>query len=231
MSEDPELKQFPRKIRNYLIKRCTIIYIVVGSVSVLLGFLFNDLISPHIDPDLIPVVLTLIIAGFVLLINLFLQWWVKYYPMPKEIQNLIKMAGFKIGKRKFYHFRFFRRTMIYPTEEIYIKIGLKVKYFPFLELRRGFYEISMISKKLCSASAPISKKIVQDIAEKNLLAWKQDESTRKARVKARVINWRGGLRFKTACSPEEAISRLIQMGKAIREWEKAVLKISQLATS
>ena len=41
MSEDPELKLFPRKIRNYLIMRVTIIYIIVGGVSILMGFAFD----------------------------------------------------------------------------------------------------------------------------------------------------------------------------------------------
>ena len=229
MTEDPEIKQFPRKIRNYLIKRCTIIYFIVGGASTLLGFLFYDLISEQINPNLVPFVLALIIAGIALAINLGLQAWSRLYPLPKELQDLIKRAGFKIAKRKLFHFRFFRRTQIHPTEEIYIKIGLEVKYFPFLELRRGTCKVNMISKKLCSASDPICGKIVQNIAEKNLLSWKNDESSRKARVKARVVNWKGGLKFKTTCTPEEAISRLMQMGKAIREWERAVNKISQMA--
>ncbi|MHA1297933.1 MAG: hypothetical protein ACTSO9_00650 [Candidatus Helarchaeota archaeon] len=231
MSEDQEIKEFPRKIRNYLIKRCTIIYFIVGGASTGLGFLFSQIISPFFSKELLPIILTLIIVGFVIGINLILQMWSKYYPLPKELQDLIQKAGFKVGKKKFYHFRFFRRTRIYPTEETYIKIGLEVKYFPFLELKRGTCRINMISRKLCSANDPISRNIVQNIAEKNLLAWKNDESSRKARVKARVVNWKGGLSFKTSCSPEEAISRLMQMGKAIREWENAILKISELATT
>ncbi|MHA1376901.1 MAG: hypothetical protein ACTSRG_00840 [Candidatus Helarchaeota archaeon] len=231
MNENSEFKEFPRKIRNYLIKRCVIIYFIVAGTSIGLGFLFSELISPFVKKELIPLVLSLIIAGFVIGINLVLQMWSKYYPLPKELQKLIQKAGFKVGKKKFYHFRFFRRTQIFPTEEIYIKIGLEVKYFPFLELKRGTCRINMISKKLCSANDPISKNIVQNIAEKNLLAWKNDQSTRKARVKARVVDWRGGLNFKTSCSPEEAISRMMQMGKAIREWENAISKISEIATS
>jgi hypothetical protein len=39
----------------------------------------------------------------------------------------------------------------------------------------------------------------------------------------------GGLRFKTICLPEEVTSRLFQMGKAIKEWEKALEKIAQFA--
>lgn len=231
MIEDPELKEFPRKIRNYLIKRCTIIYFIVGGASTALGFLFSEILAPHVSEKLIPLVLTLIIAGFVIVINLFLQMWSKYYPLPKELQDLIQTAGFKVAKKKFYHFRFFRRTQIFPTEETYMKIGLEVKYFPFLELKRGTCKINIVSMKLCSAYDPISKNIVRTIAEKNLLGWKEDESSRKARVKARVINWRGGLKLKTTCSPDEAISRLMQMGKAIREWENAIIKISKMATS
>lgn len=226
MNEDPELKQFPHKIRNYLIKRCTIIYIIVGGVSIFLGFIFKNLISIT-DPNLASLELILIIAGFVIGINLFLQWWSRFYPLPKELQDLIKRAGFKIGKRKFYHFRFFRRTQIYPTENIYIKIGLEVKYFPFLELRKGYCKINMISRKLCLPTDPICGKLVQDIAEKNLLAWENEKNSRKASV----VNRLGGLRFTTSCSPDEAISRLFQMGKAIKEWESAISKISQLVRS
>ncbi|MFX1451960.1 MAG: hypothetical protein ACFFCM_14035, partial [Promethearchaeota archaeon] len=88
MNEDPELNQFPRKIRNYLIKRVIIIYIIVGGVSVLLGFVFSDLISSSFDPSLAPLILTLIIVGFVFGINLSLQAWTQFYPFPKELQEL-----------------------------------------------------------------------------------------------------------------------------------------------
>ena len=227
MNDDIETRLFARKIRNYLIKRCVIIYIVVGAASILLGFLFFDLISPLFHQDLVSLILSFIVVAFVVGINLFLQWWSRFYPLPKELQDLIRRAGFKIGKRKFYHFRFFRRTLIYPTEDTYIKIGLEVKYFPFLELKRGFCKISMISRNLCFEDDPIPRKIVQDIAEKNLLSWKNKETGKKTRV----ISRKGNLRFKTSCNPEEAISRLMQMGKAIREWERAIERISELATS
>ncbi len=227
MSEDPELKLFPRKIRNYLIMRVTIIYIIVGGVSILMGFAFDDLISTSFDPNIGPLVLTLIIIGFVFGINLSLQAWTQFYPFPKELEDLIKRAGLKVRKKKFYQFGFFRRTRIYPTENTFIKIGLEVKYFPFLELRKGTCKINMITQKLCDASDPICSRIVQDIAEKNLLAWKNPNEIRKARV----VNKLGELHFKTSCSPEEAISRLFQMSKAIKEWEAAISKISKLVTS
>ncbi|MFX1453099.1 MAG: hypothetical protein ACFFCM_19850, partial [Promethearchaeota archaeon] len=94
-------------------------------------------------------------------------------------------------------------------------------------MRKGTCKINMISKKLCDATDPICSKIAQDIAEKNLLAWKNPEASRKARV----VNKMGGLRFMTSCSPEEAISRLFQMSKAIKEWEAAISKLSELVTS
>ena len=214
LKEDKELEEFPKKIRNYMIKRVILVYIIVAVIGIILGWLFwfnIQLAFPQLP------VLTLwtwpFIISIVIGLNLFFQWWSRFFIIPNFLLKRFEELGFDIRHPR--HFKILRRTRVcVPKKKSYFKVGVEVKYFPFLEFRQRYYRIAIISGALCAENEAICVKLVQDIAEKNLMSMK---------------NKKGILHFKTTCSPEEAVGRMMQMAKAIREWENAKEKLSNMA--
>ena len=214
LKQDVELEEFPKKIRNYMIKRVILIYIVVGASGAFLAWLLwvnLGIFFPEF-PELGLWTWPFLI-GVVISMNLFFQWWSRFFIIPNFLLERFENAGFLIKHPR--RFKVLRRTRIcVPKKQSYFKVGVEVRYFPFFEFRNGHYKIAIISVPLCNESEALCKKLVNDIAEKNLLG---------------VLNEKPILRFKTTCSPEEAVGRMMQMGKAIREWENAKEKISNMA--
>jgi hypothetical protein len=223
--EDEEIGNFLKGLRRYITARAIAIYIIVGGATVAFGFIFYYFFNA-----LIPVygvwLFILIMIGFIVGLNVLLQRSLLIYHLPPYTLDIVKKAGFKIREFKI-HF-IFNRANVYPTPNIYIRIGLLVGYLPFTELRFKTYKISLTSAKLCDKDDLIGSLIVRKIAERNLLAWDMKSDSKRVGVTRKQI---GGLRFKTICLPEEVTGRLLQMGKAIREWERAIEKLSQLALS
>ncbi|MHA1785594.1 MAG: hypothetical protein ACTSVE_10370, partial [Candidatus Helarchaeota archaeon] len=206
LKEDKDLEEFPKKIRNYMIKRVIFIYIIVGALGLILGGIFWYNLQKFF-PEF--PVLTLwtwpFLIGVVIGLNLFFQWWSRFFIIPNFLLKRFKELGFEIRNPK--RFKVLRRTRIcVPKKRSYFKVGVEVKYFPFFEFRNGYYRIAIISIPLCNKSEALCVKLVQDIAEKNLLG---------------VTTRKEFLHFNTTCSPEEAVGRMMQMTKAIREWENA----------
>jgi hypothetical protein len=223
--EDEEIGNFLKGLRRYITARAIAIYIIVGGATVAFGFIFYYFFN-----TLIPVygvwLFILIMIGFIVGLNVLLQRSLLIYHLPPYTLDIVKKAGFKIREFKIYFI--FNRANVYPTPNIYIRIGLLVGYLPFTELRFKTYKISLTSAKLCDKDDLIGSLIVRKIAERNLLAWDMKSDSKRVGVTRKQI---GGLRFKTICLPEEVTGRLLQMGKAIREWERAIEKLSQLALS
>ncbi|NVM54914.1 MAG: hypothetical protein HWN66_14515 [Candidatus Helarchaeota archaeon] len=226
--EDEEVRNFLKGLRRYITSRAIVIYIIVAGATVAFGFIFYYLVYylfaalPHqILSDLIFI---LIIVGFVIGLNLLLQRSLLIHHLPPYTLDIVKKAGFKI--KEFKQYFIFKRANVYPTPNTFIRIGLIVGYVPFLELRFKSYKISLRSSKLSDKDDLLGSIIVKRIAEKNLVAWDQNSDSKRTGFTRKKI---GGLRFKTICLPEEVTGRLLQMGKAIREWEKSIQKIANVA--
>ncbi len=221
---DEEVLKFLKGLRRYITLRAIAIYIIVGGATVAFGFIFYYLAYSFL-PLYADLTFILIMIGFVVGLNVILQRSLLIHHLPPYTLEIVKKARFKIREvRQF----IFKRANVYPTSTIFIRIGLIVGYLPFFELRFRSYKMSLTSAKLSDKDDLLGSLIVRRIAEKNLLAWDQEsESKRKGFTRKKI----GGLRFKTICLPEEMTGRLLQMGKAIREWEKAIEKIANIALS
>ena len=214
LKEDKELEEFPKKIRNYMITRVILVYIIVAAIGIFLGWIFWFNLQkafpqfPEITLWTWPFLIAVVIG-----LNLFFQWWSRFFIIPNFLLKRFQELGFDIRHPR--RFKILRRTRVcVPKKNSYFKVGVEVKYFPFLEFRQRYYRIAIISVALCHETEALCVKLVQDIAEKNLMGTK---------------NKKGFLHFKTTCSPEEAVGRMMQMGKAIREWENAKEKLSNMA--
>ena len=223
---DDEERNFMKGLRRYITLRAIAIYIIVGGATVAFGFIFYYLIYALLPPNYDILIFCLIMVGFVVGLNVLLQRSLLIHHLPPYTLDIAKKAGFKVKEFKI-HF-IFKRANIYPTPNSYIRIGLLVGYIPFTELRFKSYRISLTSRKLCAKDDLLGTLIVQRIAERNLLAWDMDGESKRVGFTRRKI---GGLRFKTICPLEEVTSRLIQMGKALIQWEKSIDKIARNALS
>lgn len=222
--EDDEVQNFLKGLRRYITLRAIVIYIIVGGATVGFGFIFYYLLGLLPQPFNI-LLYILVMIGFVVGLNVLLQRSLLIHHLPPYTLDIVRKARFKISEVKYL---IFRRAIVYPTPNTYIRIGLIVGYLPFFELRFRSYKISLTSAKLSDKDDLLGSLIVRRIAEKNLVAWDQkSDSKRKGFTRKKI----GGLRFKTICLPEEVTGRLLQMGKAIREWEKAIEKIAEIALS
>ncbi|TFG05890.1 MAG: hypothetical protein EU536_00670 [Promethearchaeota archaeon] len=223
--EDEEIRKFVRGLRRYITLRAVLIYIIVGIATVGFGFTFYYLLYALLPPSYEDLIFALLMVAFVVGLNLVLQRSLLIHHLPPYTLDIVKKAGFRV--REFRHL-VFKRAVVYPTPNIYIRIGLIVGYLPFSELRFRSYTVSLTSGKLSDKDDLLGSLIVQKIAEKNLVAWdKESESKRTGFTRKKI----GGLRFKTICLPEEVTGRLLQMGKAIREWERSIEKIANIALS
>lgn len=226
ISDDEEINNFLKGLRRYITARAMVIYIIVSIATVTFGFAFYYLFFYILPPPYEILMFILLTIAFVVGLNVLLQRSLLIHHLPPYTLDIVKKAGFKIETFKIYFI--FNRAKVYPTSNTYIKIGLLVGYIPFTEVRFRSYKISLTSGKLCEKDDLLGSLIVQKIAERNLLAWDLNGDSKRVGVTRKKM---GGLRFKTICLPEEVTSRLLQMGKAIREWERALEKIAQLALS
>jgi len=224
--EDEDVKKFLSGLRRYITARALAIYGIVVCATAIFGVIFYHLFYAILPPPYEFLIFILTLVGFVVGLNVLLQRSLLIYHLPPYTLDLVKKAGFKI--REFKIKFIFRRANVYPTPNTPIRIGLIVGYVPFMEWRFGSYKISLTSGKLCDKHDLLGSLIVKEIAEKNLLAWDMEGGSERVGVTRKKI---GGLRFKTVCLPEEMTGRLMQMGKAIREWEKALEKIAKFALS
>ncbi|MFX1294427.1 MAG: hypothetical protein ACFFD2_06180 [Promethearchaeota archaeon] len=224
--DDEELRNFLKGLRRYITARALAIYIIVIGATIAFEFIFYFAFYSILPSSYKVIILIVVMICFFIGLNILLQRSLLIHHLPPYTLDIVKKAGFKIKESKV---RFiFRRANVYPTPNTYIRIGLLVGYVPFMEWRFGSYKISLTSRKLCDKNDLLGALIVKEIAEKNLLAWDMKSDSKRVGVTRKKI---GGLRFKTICLPEEVTSRLMQMGKAIREWEKALEKIAQFALS
>ncbi len=223
---DEEVKKFLKGLRRYITLRALAIYIIVATATVAFGFMFYYLFYIFLPPTYDLVIFILVLIGFIVGLNVLLQRSLLISHLPPYTLDIAKKAGFKIKEFKIKFI--FRRANVYPTPNTYIRIGLIVGYLPFTELRFRSYRVSLTSGKLCDKHDLLGSLIVKEIAEKNLLAWDKEGGSERVGVTRKKL---GGLRFKTICLPEEVTGRLMQMGKAIREWEKALGKVAKFALS
>ncbi len=223
---DEEVLHFLNGLRRYITARALAIYIIVGGATVAFGFIFYYFLYWILPPIYSLLFFILIMIGFTVGLNVLLQRSLLIYHLPPYTLDIAKKAGFKIDEFKI-HF-IFKRANIYPTSNIFIRIGLLVGYIPFTELRFKSYKMSLTSEKLCEKTDLLGSLIVKEIAERNLLAWDMESDSKRVGVTRKKI---GGLRLKTICLPEEVTGRLMQMGKAIREWQKALEKVAHFALS
>ncbi|NVM27609.1 MAG: hypothetical protein HWN65_02100 [Candidatus Helarchaeota archaeon] len=224
--DDEELSLFLKGLRRYITARALLIYIFIGGATVAFGLIYYYslyLLLPSIHRDYFFI---LIMIGFIVGLNVVFQRSLFIHHLPPYTLDIIKKAGFKI--HPFKHLLFFNRAKVYPTRNTYIRIGLIVGYLPFFELRFKSYKISLQSGKLAEKSDLLGTHIVRKIAEKNLIGWDEKSDSKRVGLTRKKM---GGLRFKTICLPEEMTGRLLQMGKAIREWEKSLEKIAEYAVS
>jgi hypothetical protein len=222
--EDEEVKNFLKGLRRYITARALAIYIIVGGATVAFGFMFYYLFYGFLPLTYALIIFILVLIGFIVGLNLLLQRSLLIHHLPPYTLDIAKKAGFKIREFKIYFI--FRRANVYPTPNTYIRIGLLVGYVPFMEWRFKSYKISLTSRKLCDKYDLMGSLVVKEIAERNLIAWDKEGGGERVGVTRKKI---GGLRFKTVCLPEEVTGRLMQMGKAIKQWEKALEKIAQFA--
>ena len=223
--EDEEVQNFLKGLRRYITLRAIAIYIIVGGATVAFGFVFYHLIYALLPPTYGAMTFILVMIGFVVGLNVLLQRSLLIHHLPPYTLDIVKKAGIKIKEVR--HL-IFKRANVYPAPNMYIRIGLVVGYLPFFELRFKSYKMSLTSAKLSDKEDLLGSLIVRRIAEKNLVAWDQNSDSKRRGFSRKKI---GGLRFKTICLPEEMTGRLLQMGKAIREWEKAIEKIADIALS
>ncbi|MHA1264187.1 MAG: hypothetical protein ACTSRS_03040 [Candidatus Helarchaeota archaeon] len=222
---DEDVQKFLNGLRKYITLRAVAIYIIVAIATVGFGISFYYLIYALLPPPYEDIIFTIVLITFIVGLNVILQRSLLIHHLPPYTLDIVKKAGFKI--KEFRPF-IFKRANVYPTPSTYIRIGLIVGYLPFTELRFRSYTISLTSGKLSDKDDLLGSLIVKKIAEKNLVAWdRKSESKRTGFTRKKI----GGLRFKTVCLPEEVTSRLLQMGKAIREWEKAIQKVADFALS
>ncbi|MHA1277880.1 MAG: hypothetical protein ACTSQI_18090 [Candidatus Helarchaeota archaeon] len=224
--EDEEVQKFLRGLRRYITLRAVVIYIIVLCATVIFGVIFYYVFYAFLSPSYALGIFILVLVGFIVGLNVLLQRSLLIFHLPPHTLDIVKKAGFRIKEFKIKFI--FKRANVYPTTHTPIRIGLLVGYIPFTELRFKSYRISLTSGKLCDRKDLLGALIVKKIAEKNLLAWDMEGGTERAGVTRKKL---GGLRFKTICLPEEVTGRLMQMGKAIREWEKALEKIAEFALS
>ena len=222
--DDEEVQKFLKGLRRYITARAIAIYIIVGAATVAFGFAFYYFLFAILPPTYDILIFCLLMVAFVVGLNILLQRSLLIHHLPPYTLDIVKKAGFKISAFKIYFI--FNRARVYPTPNTYIRIGLLVGYVPFTEVRFRSYKISLTSGKLCEKDDLLGSLIVQKIAERNLLSWDLKGDSKRVGVTRKNL---GGLRFKTICLPEEVTSRLFQMGKAIKEWEKALEKIAQFA--
>jgi len=225
-ADDEELSNFLKGLRRYITARAVAIYIIVAIATVAFAFAFYYLFFFLLPPPYELLSFILLMIAFVVGLNVLLQRSLLIHHLPPYTLDIVKKAGFKIQTFKIYFI--FNRARVYPTPNTYIRIGLLVGYVPFTEVRFRSYKISLTSGKLCEKDDLLGSLIVQKIAERNLLGWDLKGDSKRVGVTRKSL---GGLRFKTICLPEEVTGRLLQMGKAIREWERALDKIAQFALS
>jgi hypothetical protein len=223
--DDEDIRNFVQGLRRYITLRAVAIYIIVGAATLSFGIAFYYLLYSLLPPNYEDVIFMGVMIIFVVGLNIILQRSLLIRHLPPYTLDIVKKAGFKI--KEFRRF-IFKRANVYPVPQIYIRIGLIVGYLPFTELRFRSYKISLTSGKLSDKDDLLGSLIVQRIAEKNLIAWDADSDSKRVGVTRKKI---GGLRFKTICVPEEVTGRLLQMGKAIREWERAIQRVANFALS
>lgn len=221
--DDEEVLNFLKGLRRYITARALAIYIIIVGATVAFGFVFYYLLYEFLPPTLETLIFILVMIGFVVGLNVILQRSLLIHHLPPYTLDIVKKAGFKISEVR--HI-IFKRANVYPTARTFIRIGLIVGYLPFFELRFKSYKVSLTSSKLSDKDDLLGSLIVRRIAEKNLVAWDEKSDSKRTGFTRKKI---GGLRFKTICVPEEVTGRLLQMGKAIREWEKAIEKIAEFA--
>ncbi len=223
---DDEVLNFLKGLRRYIAARSLAIYIIVAIATVAFGIIFYYFMYWILPPPYALIMFILILIGFIVGLNVLLQRSLLIHHLPPYTLEIAKKAGFKIVEFKINFI--FKRANVYPTPNTFIRIGLLVGYIPFMEWRFKSYKISLTSKKLCEKEDLMGALIVQEIAERNLLAWDSKGDGKRVGVTRKKIS---GLRFKSICLPEEVTGRLMQMGKAIRQWERALGKIAKFALS
>ncbi|MHA1143325.1 MAG: hypothetical protein ACTSRW_01170 [Candidatus Helarchaeota archaeon] len=243
---DAEIEEFPKKVKTYLWFRCIAIYVAVIVGTYLLSILtlstinlvINGIITVLVPPpwDFPPRIVQHIVNFWALIIvipvsiigmNLFLQWWSRFYPIPYVLLDRVQRAGFILKRPRLLFF--FRRTRVcLPKKDSYFKVGVRVRYFPFMELKYGC-KITIISKALCDVNDSVLFNLVKKIAEKNFISFEHEKEVRKEDGRIKIRKKKGMVRFKAVCNPEEAISQMMQMGKAIREFEDAKIRLVEMA--
>ncbi|MHA1270140.1 MAG: hypothetical protein ACTSPY_10170 [Candidatus Helarchaeota archaeon] len=219
-----EKKEFSKGVRRYVAIRHVITYIIVFGVGLgsawmlyhLLNYWFNSVFSN---------ILWYIIFGFlfILAINIAFQQFLSFYHLPKHILDILDRTGFPIERKRW--FVFFYKTKLIPTSNSWIKVGIKASYFPLSELRYESYRVKITSSKLCEGYDPLYTLIMKKIIEKNLLSISDGNKKRP------VVYRKGspGIRINIECGPEEVLSRVMIVGKAIREWESAINKLAEFS--
>ncbi|MBD3229224.1 MAG: hypothetical protein GF329_13660 [Candidatus Lokiarchaeota archaeon] len=221
VQDQEEREEFLKGVRKYVFIRHLITYIIVFGSGTLSGwFLYIFLYRLYGEfYNIIWFILFSIL--FIILINIVLQQFLSFYHLPKHILDILDRTGFEIIRNR--RFLFFYNTKLKPTPNSWIKVGIKASYFPLTELRYESYRIRILSSKLCSSNDPLYNAMIKKITEKNLLSLSNLNENK-------LITYRkssSGLRINIECSPEELLSRLMIVGKAIREWESAINRLAE----
>ncbi|MHA1250886.1 MAG: hypothetical protein ACTSRP_12915 [Candidatus Helarchaeota archaeon] len=223
--EDLEEKQeFLEGVRRYVAIRHILTYILVFGLSISIGWAIYYLLNYWFNGIFQNILWFIVISFvFVILINISFQMFLSFYHLPKHLLNILDRTGFIIVRKR--RFLFFYDTKLRPTPNSWIKVGIKASYFPFTELRYDTYRVNIQSSKLCEGYDPLYTLIMKKIIEKNLLSF-TDGNEKK------LVTYRKhspGIRINIECGPEELLSRLMIVGKAIREWEAAINRLAEFS--
>ena len=224
LEDNEETEEFSKGVRRYMALRHTITYILVFGLGISYAFFLYYILNywfasyfSHIFWLIIFSVLCVIIT------NIILQQFLSFYHLPKHLLDILDRTGFTIIRKR--RFIFFYHTKLEPTSNSWIKVGIKASYFPLTELRYESYRIRIISSKLCESTDPLYASIMKKIIEKNLLSQSNDKRNK-------LLSYRKsypGIKINIECSPEELLSRLLIVGKAIREWENAINRLADFS--
>jgi hypothetical protein len=220
-----EKDEFMKGVRKYVAVRHAITYVLVFGLGLTFAWIFYFLLIYWFGEIFYNIFWFISFSIlFIILINIVLQQFLSFYHLPKHILDILDRTGFTIERRR--RFIIFYDTKLRPTPNSWIKVGIKASYFPLTELRYELYRIGIETSKLCESDDPLYYRIMKKIIEKNLLSLSDMNENK-------LIAYRkhpSGLKINIECGPEELLSRLMIVGKAIREWENAINKLADLAT-
>ncbi|MHA1310755.1 MAG: hypothetical protein ACTSQO_07465 [Candidatus Helarchaeota archaeon] len=219
-----EKKEFSRGVRRYVAIRHSFTYILVFGLGLSTAYLLTYFLNywyPKVFNNIVWFILFSFI--FIILINISFQQFLSFYHLPKHILDILDRTGFPIERKK--RFIFFYDTKLKPTPDSWIKVGIKASYFPLSELRYETYLINIQSSKLCEGNDPLYTLIMKKIIEKNLLSLSDGNKNKPVVYRKHSP----GIRINIDCFPEELLSRIMIVGKAIREWESAINKLADFS--